>query len=192
MDRISAHCLEAADESVTEVGAAAVADAVGPHFLGRHACRASRLPLIQTEYRPSAPLHHRGHLLKTPRGTSKGIEALEADQGVQHIDRLVEGCFDRACVLAGQPPDENLQTLSSPVIPCPYHLLEVWVECGQGSESTRDEPISVPEPTEDCDVSVQGIEGVRLTECGSELLHASLSCKDIGQGLQQPNLEPNW
>ena len=72
MDRISAHCLEAADESVTEVGAAAVADAVGPHFLGRHACRASRLPLIQTEYRPSAPLHHRGHLLKTPRGTSKG------------------------------------------------------------------------------------------------------------------------
>jgi len=43
MDRISAHCLEAADESVTEVGAAAVADAVGPPFLGKHACRTIRL-----------------------------------------------------------------------------------------------------------------------------------------------------
>lgn len=44
MDRLPAHCLEAADESVTEVGAAAVAHAVGPPFLGRHACRAIRLP----------------------------------------------------------------------------------------------------------------------------------------------------
>ena len=43
MDRLPAHRLEAADESVTEVGAAAVANAVGLPFLGRHACRAIRL-----------------------------------------------------------------------------------------------------------------------------------------------------
>jgi len=43
MDRLPAHRLEAADEAVTEVGAAAVADAVSPPFLGRHACRTMRL-----------------------------------------------------------------------------------------------------------------------------------------------------
>jgi hypothetical protein len=43
MDRLPAHRLEAADESVTEVGAAAAANRVGPPFLGRHVCRTMRL-----------------------------------------------------------------------------------------------------------------------------------------------------
>jgi hypothetical protein len=43
MDRLTAHRLEAADESITEVGAAAAANRVGPPFLDRHVCRTLRL-----------------------------------------------------------------------------------------------------------------------------------------------------
>src|SRR5207247_4810435 len=84
-------------------------------------------------------------------------------------------------------PDDDTKALPPPFAACPHHLLEVQVECGQGSESAHHEPISVPEATEDRDVFSQRIKGFRLTEGGSQLLHPTLARKRVAQGFEEPD-----
>jgi hypothetical protein len=50
---------------------------------------------------------------------------------------------------------ENPKTFPSPFVPCSYHLLEIWIESGQTSQTTGDEPIGFPETTKNANVFVQ-------------------------------------
>ena len=145
------------------------------------------LSFVQTRYRARKSLHHRRDLLEAARRTGQGIEALETEQSVEHIDRLVDCLGDRLPMLLTKSLDNDTKALPPPFVTRPYHLLEVRIKCSQGPEPAHHEPIGVPETTEDGDVGVQGIEGVWLAESGSELLHASLSCKGIAQGFQKSN-----
>src|SRR5258708_35505332 len=92
-------------------------ESIRPPFIPRDVT--NLLPISHTECRPGQPLHYGGNFLKTAGGAGKRIKAFEADQGVQHIDRLIDSLSGRASVTAGQAPDDNTQTLPSPFIPCP-------------------------------------------------------------------------
>ena len=50
-----------------------------------------RLSFVQIECRVGELLHHRYDFLNAASGASEGIETLEADQGIEDIDHLVEG-----------------------------------------------------------------------------------------------------
>src|SRR5437868_5245689 len=133
------------------------------------------------------PLDDGRNFLQAACGTSQGVKAFKAEQRVEDIDDLIDPFGREPPRLLGDSPNQDSQALSSPFVSCLDHVLEVRVECGQGAEPACDEPVGVPETTEDGDVGVQGIEGVWLPESGSELLHASLSCKGIAQGFQKSN-----
>ena len=78
-------------------------------------------------------LHHRCDFLDTTRGASEGVETLEADQGEEDIDHLIEGFRSRLPVLLDEPPDDDTNTLSSPFVSCPYHVFKIRIEGGQSS-----------------------------------------------------------
>ena len=59
---------------------------------------------------------------------------------------------------------ENPKTFPSLFVPCSYHLLEIWIERGQTSQTTGDEPIGLPETTKNANVFVQPLRGFRTTE----------------------------
>src|SRR5438445_261175 len=104
------------------------------------------------------PTHHRRNFLNAASRTGEGIEALEADQSVENINRLLDCLGSWSSMLLDKPPDDNTKALPPPLVSCPYHLLKIRVECGQGSESASHEPVGVPETAEDCDVFVQRVE----------------------------------
>jgi hypothetical protein len=98
---------------------------------------AGRLSLVQAKCRTGEPLHYGDDFFKAASGASEGIEALEADQGIEDIDRLVEclGCL--SLVLLGKSLDDDTKTLSPPFVACSDHLLKVRIECSQTAEPTR-------------------------------------------------------
>src|SRR5439155_13608625 len=110
----------------------------------------------------------------TAGGTGKMIEALETDEGVEDVDGLIDGLGSGSSVLLGNASDDDTKTVSPPFISRSYDLLEIGVECGQTTEPPCHEPVGFPETTEDGDVFGQGVEGVRLTESGRQLLHTAL------------------
>src|SRR5258708_33530526 len=75
-------------------------ESIRPPFIPRDVT--SLLRISHTEYRPGKPLNYRGNFLETAGGAGKRVEAFEADQGVQHIDRLINNLTGRASVTAGQ------------------------------------------------------------------------------------------
>src|SRR5690349_20876509 len=112
---------------------------------------------IQTECRVGESAHHGCDFLNAASGTGEGIEALEAEESVENVDRLVEGLGGRPSVLGDEPPDDDTKALPPPFFSCPHNLLKVRIECGQSSEPTHHEPIGVPEATEDCYVFIQRV-----------------------------------
>src|SRR6266516_854586 len=123
-----------------------------------------RLSFVQTECRTGNPLHHGRHLLQAARGTGESIEVLETEQGEENADHLVE-CFGvRTSILLCEPLAEYTQAMAPPFISCPYHLLEVRIECCQRAEPAHHESIRVPEATEDGNVFIQSVERVGATE----------------------------
>jgi len=142
---------------------------------------------VQPNRRTGKLLHHRRDFLNTTRGASEGVEKLEADQGEEDIDHLIDGFRTRSSVLLGEPPDDDTNTLSSPFVSCPYHVFKIRVEGGQSSEPTHHEPIGVPEATEDVNVFIQRVERFGATEGVGQLLHPSMGCKEVAQGFEEPD-----
>src|SRR6266566_387397 len=145
------------------------------------------LCFCQAECRADELLHHGHDFLKVASGASEGIETLEADQGVEDIDRLIEGRRGWPSILLNEPPDNDTKAPSPPFVSCPHHLLEVRIECSQSPESTSHEPVGVPEATEDRDVLGQRVKGVRAAESGGQLLHPPVCREGIAEGFEQPN-----
>ena len=131
--------------------------------------------------------HYGRNFLNGACGTGQGIEALEAEESIENVDRLVECPGGRLSVLLDETPNDDTQALPPPFVSCPHHLLEVRIECGQRSQSARHEPIRVPEATEDGYVFVQCIERFRSTEGVGQLLHSTVGCKGVAQGFQEPD-----
>src|SRR5262249_46037009 len=118
----------------------------------------SWLSFVQTDCRVGESAHHGCDFLNGARGTSQGIKALEAEEGIENVDRLVECSRGRLSVLLDEPPNDDTQTLPPPFVSRPHHLLKVRIQCGQSSQPASHEPIRVPEATEDSYVFIQCIE----------------------------------
>ncbi len=145
------------------------------------------LPPIQSKCRTREPLHHGRDFLNTTRGASEGVETLEADQGEEDIDRLIEGFGSRSSVLLSKTLNNDTQTLPSPFVSCPYHMLKIWIEGRQSSEPAHHEPIGAPEATEDGNVFIQRVERFGATEGVGQVLHPSMSCKGVAQSFEEPD-----
>src|SRR5947209_7509131 len=99
------------------------------------------LSFVQTRYRARKSLHHRRDLLEAARRTGQGIETLEAEESVEHIDRLVDCLGDWSAMLIAKSLDDDTKAFPPPFVARPYHLLKIRVECGQGPEPAHHEPI---------------------------------------------------
>ena len=91
-------------------------------------------------------------------------------------------------MLFDESPNDDTQALPPPFVSCSYHLLEVRIKCGQTSQPPQDEPVGLPEATEDRDVLVQGLERLRSTEGGGQLLHPPINRQGVTQSFEQPDL----
>src|SRR5713226_7452344 len=87
-------------------------------------------PYPPSKCRTREPLHHGRDFLNTTRRASEGVETLEANQGEEDIDRLIEGFGSRSSVLLSKPLNNDTKTLPSPFVSCPYHMLKIWIEGG--------------------------------------------------------------
>jgi len=131
------------------------------------------------------PTHHGRDFLNATGRTGEGIEALEADQGVENVNRLLECLGGWSSMLLDKSPDDDTKTLPSPLVSRPYHLLKIRVERGQGSESASHESVGVPETAEDCNVFVQRVERFWSAEGRSQLLHPSMGRERVAQGFEE-------
>lgn len=147
----------------------------------------SLLSPVQAKCRTREPLHHGRDFLNTTRGASEGVETLEADQGEEDIDRLIEGFRSRSSVLLSKPLNNDTKTLPSPFVSCPYHMLKIWIEGRQSSEPTHHEPIGAPEATEDGNVFIQRIERFGATEGVGQVLHPPMGGKGVAQSFEEPD-----
>ena len=75
-------------------------------------------------------MYYRRDFLNTAGGTGKEIEALEADQGVEDIDGLIDCLGGWVSVFLGNALDDDTKTFPPPFISSSYHLLKVGVEGG--------------------------------------------------------------
>jgi hypothetical protein len=153
----------------------------------KRASRTGKLYFVQPERRVGELAHHGCDFLNAARGTGEGIEALEAEKGVENIDRLVKCLGGRSSILLDEPPDDDTQALPPPFVSCPHDLLKVRIECSQGSQPARHESIGVPEATEDGYEFIQSVEWFRSTEGVGQVLHSSVGCKGVAQSFEEPD-----
>jgi hypothetical protein len=72
--------------------------------------------IVQRECRSGEPLHHGYNLFNAACGTGEYIEALEADQHVEGVDRLVKCLRGRSFVRLDEPLANDTQAMPSPFI----------------------------------------------------------------------------
>src|SRR5437868_3769433 len=75
-----------------------------------------KLFFVQRKCRAGEPLHHRHDFLHAACGTSQHIEELEAVQGVEHVDRLVECLGGWSSIPFSDPPGDDTQSVPPPFI----------------------------------------------------------------------------
>src|SRR6266568_1880957 len=110
------------------------------------------LCFCQAECRADELLHHGHDFLKVASGASEGIETLEADQGVEDIDRLIEGRRGWPSILLNEPPDNDTKAPAPPAGTRPGHRVEGRMQGRHSTESRSSEPVRGPQGTGDREV----------------------------------------
>ena len=134
------------------------------------------------------PAYQGRNLLQAARGSGQHIKGLKAAQSEENVNDLVMRRTGRKDLLLDQPLCDNVYSLPSPFVSCPYHLLKIWVEGSQRPQPACDEPIRVPEAAKDQQVLVQHVERLRLAKGGREVFHPTTGRQGIAQGFEQPAL----